>query len=126
MANRWRDRKEATMKPMRWVAGALVWLVAGLLGAVGFLLSVTIVLLPLGVPVLMLARRLFSLSVRLVLPRAAAHPMQEARKRARTMTTGAVERGRDALPLRGRSRRRAGWKRMRTQLLNARRRLTTP
>ena len=66
------------MKPLRWLLAGLVWLVGGLLGLVGALLCVTIILLPLGIPVLMLARRLFSLAALLVLPRAARHPFQEA------------------------------------------------
>jgi hypothetical protein len=88
-----------------------VWLVAGLLGVVGLLLSATIVLLPLGIPVLMLARRLFTLSVRLVLPPVATHPVKEMRKRAVEALPG---------PHSGRTRRS---KRLRAQLHNARRRL---
>jgi hypothetical protein len=44
---------------LRWL-GAGVWIFAGLVGLVGALLCVTIILLPLGIPVLMLAKRLFS------------------------------------------------------------------
>jgi len=66
------------MKPLRWLLAGLVWVVAGLLGLVGALLCVTIILRPLGIPLLMLTRRLFSWGAALVLPRAARHPVQEA------------------------------------------------
>ena len=49
-----------------------------MVGLVGALLCVTVILLPLGIPVLMLARRLFSLAAALALPRAARHPAEEA------------------------------------------------
>jgi hypothetical protein len=110
------------LQPLRWLGGALLWLSAGLVGAVGLLLSATIVLLPLGIPVLMVARRLLSLSLRLVLPAAVTHPVKEARKRAQNTGTRALERGRDALPRPG-SRRARRSKRLSAQLLDARRRL---
>lgn len=119
------DRRRR-LKPLRLVVAALVWLVAGLLGVVGLLLSATIVLLPVGIPVLMLARRLFSLSVRLALPPVVTHPVKEMRKRAQNTGARALERGLDALPG-PRSRRRSGRvrtsKRLRAQLHDARRRL---
>jgi hypothetical protein len=43
---------------------------------VGLLLCVTVILLPLGIPVLALARRLMQLAGRLVVPRAARHPVE--------------------------------------------------
>jgi hypothetical protein len=71
------------MKPLRWLAAGLVWILSGVVGLVGALLCVTILLLPLGIPVLMLARRLFSFGAVLALPRAARHPAQEAGKMLR-------------------------------------------
>ena len=68
------------MKPFRWLGAGLLWILAGLLGVVGGLLCVTIILLPLGIPILMLARRLFSMSGRMLLPRPVKHPAQEAGK----------------------------------------------
>jgi hypothetical protein len=68
------------MKPLRWLAAGLLWILAGLLGVVGALLCVTIVLLPLGIPAILLARRLFSMSTRLLVPRKARHPVEHAGK----------------------------------------------
>jgi UPF0716 family protein affecting phage T7 exclusion len=65
---------------MRWMAAGLLWVLAGLLGLVGGLLCVTIILLPLGIPVIMLARRLFTRSVRLVVPQPVKHPAKESEK----------------------------------------------
>jgi N-acetylglutamate synthase/N-acetylornithine aminotransferase len=44
---------------------------------------VTIILLPLGIPLLGLARRLMTTGVRLMLPRSVAHPVKQSRKRLR-------------------------------------------
>src|SRR3954470_23316693 len=66
------------MKILRWLAAGLVWILAGVVGLLGAVLCITIILLPLGIPVLMLARRLFDLGALLVLPRAARHPIEEA------------------------------------------------
>ena len=68
------------MKPLRWIAAGLLWILAGLLGLVGGLLCVTIILLPLGIPILMLARRLFTRSARLVVPKPVKHPVEESGK----------------------------------------------
>jgi hypothetical protein len=98
------------MKPLRWLGAGLVWILAGLLGLVGGLLCVTVILLPLGIPVLMLARRLFGLSARLVLPRAARHPAEETgkalRRRGRGVSEGVAEtaaKGRKAVRRTGRT-----------------------
>jgi hypothetical protein len=47
-------------------------------------LCVTVILLPLGIPLLGVARRMFTRSVALMLPRAMSHPVDEGRKRARS------------------------------------------
>jgi hypothetical protein len=65
------------MRLLRGLLGALLWLGAALLGLVGLLLCATLVLLPLGIPVLGYARRLVTRSMRLMLPRVVAHPVQE-------------------------------------------------
>ena len=67
------------MRLVRGLLGALMWLGAALLGLVGVLLSATLVLLPLGIPLLGYARRLFTRSVRMMLPKAVAHPVKELR-----------------------------------------------
>jgi hypothetical protein len=47
------------------------------------ILCVTIILLPLGIPLLLLSRKLFSVGGRLMLPRSVRHPIQEADKSAK-------------------------------------------
>jgi hypothetical protein len=68
---------------LRGLLGALLWLLAAVLGLVGFILCVTVILLPIGIPLLMLARRLFTKAVQLMLPRSMAHPVEELGKAAR-------------------------------------------
>jgi len=69
------------MRVVRWTGASLLTLIAGLLGLVGVLLSVTLILLPLGIPILFLARRLFRTAGQLVVPRAVRHPVEESQKR---------------------------------------------
>jgi membrane protein implicated in regulation of membrane protease activity len=66
------------MRLLRGLAGALLWIVSSLLALVALILCVTIILLPLGVPLLGYARRLFTLSLKLMLPRALTHPVDTA------------------------------------------------
>ena len=82
------------MRFLRGLFGVVLWLLAAVVGLLGMLLSVTLILLPLGIPLLMLARRLFTSSVRLFMPRALAHPAQELRNSARRKGKGAT----NALP----------------------------
>ena len=77
------------MKLLRGLAGSLLWILAGVLGLVGGLLSVTIILLPLGLPLLWLARKLGGTAGRLVLPKAVTHPVQELRDKSSSAATGA-------------------------------------
>jgi hypothetical protein len=65
---------------LRGLAGALLWIVSLLLILVGAILCVTIILLPVGIPLIGYAGRLFSVSVRLMLPRAASHPVKTTDK----------------------------------------------
>jgi hypothetical protein len=83
------------MRLLRGLLGALLWLGAALLGLVGLLLCATLILLPLGIPILGYARRLFTAAVRLMLPRAVAHPVKEFGDEAhdqRKQATRAVDR----------------------------------
>jgi hypothetical protein len=70
------------MRFLRVLLGSLLWLVAGVVGLLGVVLCVTVILLPVGIPLLMLARRLFRMAMALILPRAAVHPVQELGKKA--------------------------------------------
>ena len=70
------------MRFLRVLLGSLLWLVAGVVGLLGVVLSVTVILLPVGIPLLMLARRLFRMAMALILPRAVVHPVEELGKKA--------------------------------------------
>ena len=70
------------MRVLRGLPGALLWVLAAVLGLVGVLLCVTVILLPLGIPLVRLAARLFRHSVQLMLPRELAHPVDELTKAA--------------------------------------------
>ena len=69
------------MRLLRAFAGVLLWILAGVLGLVSLLVCVTIILLPLGIPLFRLSKALFGKSVRLMLPPAVAHPVKETRKK---------------------------------------------
>jgi hypothetical protein len=71
------------MRLLRGLLGALLWIVAAVLGLLGFVLCVTVVLLPIGIPLLMLARRLLTRAVQFMLPRSLAHPVNELTKTAK-------------------------------------------
>ena len=74
------------MRLLRGLLGALLWILAAVLGLVGVLLCVTVILLPVGIPVVRLAGSLFVRSMRLMLPRALAHPVA-------TFTTASEKKG---------------------------------
>jgi|SRR5829696_7373684 len=106
------------MKLLRWPAAAVVWILAGVVGLLGVVLSITILLLPLGLPLLWLSRRLYSVAGMLVLPRAARRPVATAQDKASDVGRGARKQLRkaaaktsdatDALP----TRRRRGLRRL--------------
>ena len=64
------------MRILRGMAGALLWIVAAVL-------CITVILLPVGLPLLGVSRRVFGMAVRLMLPREVAHPVEQTRKRLR-------------------------------------------
>jgi hypothetical protein len=72
------------MRVLRGLLGVLLWLVAGVLGLVSILLCVTVLLLPVGIPLLRLSRKLFGQAARLMLPPALAHPVKETKKWGRS------------------------------------------
>lgn len=71
------------MKVVRRLGAGLLWVLASLLGLVSVVLCLTIILLPLGFPLLLLTRRLFRAAFRLWAPRAVSHPVDELGKQAR-------------------------------------------
>ena len=70
------------MKTMRWTGASLLGLLGGLLGLVGVILCATLILLPLGIPVVMLSRRLFKSAGQLVVPRPVRHPVEHLKDSA--------------------------------------------
>lgn len=74
------DGGEQGMRLLRGLGGALLWIVSLLLILVGVILCVTVILLPVGIPLLGYAGRLFGSSIRLMLPRAVAHPVKSSDK----------------------------------------------
>ena len=68
------------MRILRGIAGAFLWILAAVLGLVAVVLCITGILLPAGLPLLGLSRRLFGMAVRLMLPREVAHPVERSRK----------------------------------------------
>lgn len=75
---------ESSMRLLRGLAGALLWILALLLIVVALVLCVTIILLPVGLPLLGYARRLFALSLKLIAPRAVSRKVATARDSTRT------------------------------------------
>ena len=75
------------MRVLRGLGGAVLWLLAVVVGLVAVIMCVTVILLPLGIPLLGLARRMVTNGVRLMLPRAVAHPVK-------TLDKGGRDRGR--------------------------------
>jgi hypothetical protein len=83
------------MRILRALGGGLLWIVASLLGVVAVVLCVTVILLPLGLPLLALSRRLFGTAVKLMLPRAVAHPVDAGKKSVRTKGRKAKQKASD-------------------------------
>jgi uncharacterized RDD family membrane protein YckC len=75
-------REVSGIRVLRALAGSLLWILACVVGLVGILLSVTLILLPVGIPLLLLARKLFRYSLTFFLPRVIRHPAQELRKKS--------------------------------------------
>jgi hypothetical protein len=78
---------------LRGLLGGLLWLLASLIGLVGVIACATLILLPIGIPLLGLARRLFGKSVRLFMPPALAHPIKEPKRRGRKARKASGELG---------------------------------
>jgi hypothetical protein len=79
------------MRVLRAAGGSLLLVLTLVVGLLGALLSITIILLPVGIPLLFLARKLFAYSMTLFLPRAVRHPVQELGKQSRRRATDAAD-----------------------------------
>jgi hypothetical protein len=80
------------MRIVRGIGGALLWLLAAVVGLLGAVLSITIILLPVGIPLLLLAGSMLRRSMALLLPRNVTHPVEEggrtARRKAKRLRKG--------------------------------------
>jgi hypothetical protein len=79
------------MRMLRAAGGSLLLILTGIVGLLGVILSITIILLPLGIPLLWLAKKLFRTSMALFLPRAVRHPAEGLSKKTGLGATGAAE-----------------------------------
>ena len=86
------------MQFFRAFGGGLLWIVASLIGLVAGILCVTVILLPLGIPLLGLARRLFGQATTMMLPRSLSHPVEETKKSWRKKRRKAKGAGPDVSP----------------------------
>lgn len=91
------------MRVLRSLGGGLLWVLGAVLGLVALLLCVTVILLPLGLPLLRLSRQLSGTAVRLMMPRPLAHPVEElgrsgrkARRRVRSEARSVASSGKRA------------------------------
>lgn len=71
------------MRLLRGLLGALLWIVASVVGLLGVVCCVTLILLPVGFVLLRVAGRSYRHAVALMLPRAVSHPADEAAKGSR-------------------------------------------
>jgi hypothetical protein len=76
----------------------VLWILASLLGLVAVLLCVTVILLPIGIPLLRLAGKSYATATRLMLPRAVAHPVQETKRSLRDKGKDAKDAAPDVSP----------------------------
>jgi hypothetical protein len=65
---------------LRGLLAVLTWVLALVLSLVAVLLCATLILLPLGLPLLRYSRKLFGAGVRLMTSRKVTHPIDELRK----------------------------------------------
>jgi hypothetical protein len=91
------------MRLLRGLGGALLWILSALLALVAVILCVTVILLPVGIPLLGYARRMFTTSLKLILPRAVSHPIE-------TADEAVAKRGRKARKSAAKTTKRAGKK----------------
>ena len=106
------------MRALRVLLGSLLWIVAGLLLLLGVVLSITIILLPLGIPLFILGRKLMGFAMALFVPRSVRHPVDEGKKSARGVAGAMADRvksGVDVSGLRkkGKKKTKRAWKKAR-------------
>jgi hypothetical protein len=60
---------------LRGLGASLLWILAGVVGLLGIILSATLILLPVGIPLVMLAKKIFGYSMVLLVPGKVRHPV---------------------------------------------------
>ena len=83
------------MRFLRALLGGLLWLVASVVGLVGVIACVTLILLPLGIPLLGLARRLFGEVIAPLPPARRRAPHKGAQETWTEGTQGGRQAGRE-------------------------------
>lgn len=68
------------MHLIRGLAGTLLLILSAVLGLVALVLCITVILLPLGLPLLAYAGRLLASALKLMAPRSVSHPVKTFRK----------------------------------------------
>jgi hypothetical protein len=68
------------MRVLRICLGLVVWSLTLILLLVSAILCVTVILLPLGIPLLLLTKKLFFAGLRLMTSRKVTHPVEELGK----------------------------------------------
>ena len=71
------------MRLPKALVGALLWILASVVGLLGALLCVTIIGLPIGIFLLRRAGRTFKTAMQLMLPPSLAHPVEETKRSLR-------------------------------------------
>jgi|tagenome__1003787_1003787.scaffolds.fasta_scaffold19621397_2 hypothetical protein len=79
---------------LRGLGASLLWIVAGLVGLVGIVLSATLILLPVGIPLVMLARKIFGYSMVLLVPGKVRHPVASMEDSVHSGTKGLFKKSR--------------------------------
>jgi hypothetical protein len=95
------------MRILKGLAASLLWILAGVVGLVALLLCLTVILLPVGIPLLMLSRRMMGAAVRLMVPPEIAHPVATSKKSLRSRAKAARAATKDSASAGGKSARRA-------------------
>jgi hypothetical protein len=90
-----------------------LWIVSGLLVLLGVLLSVTLILAPLGIPLFLVGKKLMKVAVGLFLPRAVAHPVKKGKGAVGDLAGSLRDRAESAAgDLPGRKRAKGPWKKV--------------
>lgn len=85
------------MRVPRALAGALLWIVSGVIALVAVIPCLTIILLPVGIPLLKVGTRMFGQAMRLFMPPELSRPVKRPVKHGRKPVKKAWKKGRRAV-----------------------------